>query len=80
MSDDEPDLSLASTDALIKELSSRYDGLLVVREKFRTEESCDTLYDFNGGISRAIGMAERIKRRLLSICEDAEHGVDAEDV
>lgn len=77
---DEPDLSLVSTEALIEELAGRYDGLLVVREKFRTEESCDTLYDFNGGISRAIGMAERIKARLLARCEKTGRGCEPEDV
>ena len=68
---DEDDLSLVSSDAMIAELGRRYDGMLLVRETFSTNESCETLFDYAGGISRCIGMAERAKRRMLNIAEAA---------
>jgi hypothetical protein len=75
-----PDLSLVETAALVRELMDRYDGILIVREKERDADSCDALFDFAGGTSRAIGMCERMKRRLLKMCEDAPHGCEPEDV
>jgi hypothetical protein len=79
MSDD-ADLSLVGTEALVKELFDRYDGVLIVREKERGNGSCDAMYDYAGGTSRAIGMCERIKARLLKMCEGLPEGCDPEDV
>ena len=73
---DEDDLSLVSSDAMIEELGRRYDGMLLVRETFRTADSCDTMFDYAGGISRCIGMAERAKRRLLKLAEADPVGED----
>ena len=70
------DLSLVSSDAMIEELGRRYDGMLLVRETFRTADSCDTMFDYAGGISRCIGMAERAKRRLLKLAEADPVGED----
>lgn len=69
MSDDDPtsDLSLASTDALIEELMNRHEGVVIVRESVpdAAGEQHDCQFSFSGGVSRAIGMCERMKRHLL---------------
>jgi hypothetical protein len=71
------DLSLVESDALVEELSQRYDFVLVVRERSTTNKHNDCLFDYSGGISACIGLAERAKHRLLSMADPIE-GDDAD--
>lgn len=66
--DPKPDLSFVTTDQLISELMDRHDGLIVVRESNvdTAGERSDCLFDFSGGVSRALGLAERMRHYLLN--------------
>jgi hypothetical protein len=68
---DSPDLSLVDTQALLEELFARFDGVLVVRETSPDGKSNVTHYDYKGGASRCIGLAERAKMRLINMGENA---------
>ena len=61
------DLSFVTTDQLIEELMDRHDGLVIAREvqSDAKGEQTECFYDFSGGVSRAIGLTERLKRHLL---------------
>jgi hypothetical protein len=70
MSEEEPkpDLSFVTTEQLITELMERHDGLLVVRESHTDTKGTrsEVLFDFSGGVSRCLGLAERMKHYLLT--------------
>lgn len=76
MTDD--DLSTVTSEAMLEELRRRYDGLLVVREKLRTAGQSDVIFDYSGGLSRCIGLADRARVRLLAMADAGDY--DAEDV
>jgi hypothetical protein len=60
-----PDLSLVDTEWMIEEIMNRHHAVLIVREIKPDDESHDLTYDFSGGVSTCIGLAERVKARLL---------------
>lgn len=70
MSDDDPkpDLSFVTTEQLVDELMQRHEGLVVVRENCKDAkgERSECLFDFSGGVSRAIGLSERFKQFALT--------------
>jgi hypothetical protein len=74
VSDTETNLELVSTEVLIAELMRRHDALLIVREKEPNGQIQDTLFDMDGGVSRAIGMAERVKAKLMRMASRADTG------
>lgn len=66
--DAKPDLSFATNEELISELMNRHDGVIVVREKCLDAKGqrSETLFDFEGGVSRALGLVERMRNYLLT--------------
>lgn len=77
MSEDGPDLSTVTNDELVQELMDRHAGVVVIRESQLDAkgERNEVLFDFSGGVSRAIGLAERFKNNLLKT-EWAEQNED----
>lgn len=72
MADDDPkpDLSFVTNEQLINELMDRHVGVIIARESQVDAEGdrYAIVYEFSGGVSRAIGMVERMKKHLLD-CE-----------
>jgi hypothetical protein len=68
VSDDAPDLAYVTTEQLIEELMNRHDGLAIAREVSPDVkgETSDCFFDFAGGVSRALGLCERLKHHLIS--------------
>jgi hypothetical protein len=71
-------LELVSTEDLISELMRRYQAVLIVRESDPTNAQQETLFDYDGGISRAIGMAERAKAKFLRMSAESDTGESSE--
>jgi hypothetical protein len=74
VSDEPVNLELVPTETLIEELMDRHDAMLIVREKEPTNQEQETLFDIDGGVSRAIGMAERVKAKLMRMAADSDAG------
>lgn len=62
---DAPDLSLVETVHLIEALMNRHDAILIVRQQERVKGKTQTLFDYEGGLSNALGLAEYAKAGLL---------------
>lgn len=58
------DLSLIDTDDLVAELKRRCDGFILGMERDATTERNDVSFEFDGGLSRAMGMTYRLLDRL----------------
>jgi hypothetical protein len=67
-------LELVDTESLIAELMDRHDALVIVREKEPTGDLQETLFDIDGGVSRAIGMVDRLKAKLMRMAAKADTG------
>lgn len=66
--DPKPDLSFVTTEQLVEELCNRHDGIIICRENCTDTKGQrhECMSDFSGGVSRAIGLAERMKWWLLN--------------
>lgn len=62
-----PILAFATMDEIVAELKRRHPGLLIVWETGTAADPDDEVcsWDWNGGISRALGMAVRFQKTVL---------------
>lgn len=64
------DLELVGTEDLIREIMKRYDGVLLVLEKDDHPAFATCTFNFKGGLSRALGLCERAKDRIMTIANN----------
>jgi TolB-like protein len=69
-------LEFVTTEELIVELMRRHDAIVIARETHTTDAKNDATFDFSGGLSAALGLVERLKRRLLKAAEAGEVAED----
>ena len=63
------ELSLTSTDELMKELQSRYDHTVMSFYSCRTDKGHDFQWSYSGSILVALGMLERTKNDALLLSD-----------
>lgn len=66
------DLDLVATDDLISELAARCDGMIICMEQDHGPHS-GTLMEWRGSLTLAIGLAERMRGRLV------DHAIPRDD-
>jgi short subunit fatty acids transporter len=74
----EVDLTLVGTELLLHELGKRFDIMLVAMERVGSVKT-DTLIRWQGGMTSALGLAERTKHRVLEQIMNKASDLDDED-